>query len=95
MMDETTRKDLTNRLKSVAGHINGITKMVEDDRYCIDIIKQIQAAQAALSRAEELILDNHLHTCVTTAIQGDDANEREKVLAEVMQVFRTENKRQK
>lgn len=94
-MDETTRKDLTNRLKSVAGHINGVIKMVDDERYCIDIIKQIQATQAALSRVEELILDNHLHTCVTTAIQGDDAHEREKVLDEVMQVFRTENKRQK
>ncbi len=95
MMDETTRKDVTNRLKSVAGHINGIAKMVEDDRYCIDIIKQLQATQAALNRVSEIILDNHLHTCVTTAIQGDDADEREKVLAEVMQVFRTENKRQK
>lgn len=95
MMDETTRKDVTNRLKSVAGHINGIVNMVEDERYCIDIIKQLQATQAALNRVSELILDNHLHTCVTTAIQGDDADEREKVLAEVMQVFRTENKRQK
>lgn len=95
MMDKKTCQDLSNRLKSVAGHINGITKMVEDDRYCIDIIKQIQATQAALNRVSELILDNHLHTCVTTAIQGDDADEREKVLAEVMQVFRTENKRQK
>lgn len=94
-MDETIRKDVTNRLKSVAGHINGITKMVEDDRYCIDLIKQLQATQAALSRVSEIILDNHLHTCVTTAIQGDDAADRERVLAEIMQVFQTENKRQK
>ena len=95
MMDEATRKDVSNRLKSVAGHINGVVKMVEDDRYCIDIIKQIQATQAALSRACDLILDNHLHTCVTTAIQGDNVDEREKVLAEIMQVFQTNNKRQK
>jgi DNA-binding FrmR family transcriptional regulator len=91
-MDDQTRKDVTNRLKSVAGHINGIIKMLEDDRYCIDIIKQIQATQAALSRASELVLDNHLHTCVTTAMRGDDPDERETVLEEVLEVFRTQNK---
>jgi DNA-binding FrmR family transcriptional regulator len=93
-MNDQTRKDVNARLKSVAGHINGISKMVEDDRYCIDIIKQIQAAQAALSRVAEMILDNHLHTCVTTAIQGDSPDERERVLAEIVQVFETQNKRQ-
>lgn len=91
-MDDQTRKDVTNRLKSVAGHINGIIKMVEDDRYCIDVIKQIQATEAALSRVSELVLDNHLHTCLTTAVRGDNPDERETVLEEVLEVFRTQNK---
>ncbi len=91
-MDEKTQTDAIHRLKSVAGHINGIIRMLEEDRYCIDVIKQIQATQTALSRVSESILDAHLRTCVTTAIQDDDQNERERVLAEVIEVFRQTNK---
>ncbi|GIK64216.1 MAG: hypothetical protein BroJett018_20100 [Chloroflexota bacterium] len=91
-MEHQNHTNVVNRLKSVSGHINGIITMLEEDRYCIDIIKQIQATQAALARVSELILENHLDTCLTTAIRGDDPNERERVLAEVMEVFRTENR---
>ena len=86
-MDDVTRKAVTQRLASAAGHVKGIERMVEDDTYCIDVIKQIQAVQAALSKVSTLILDNHLRTCVTTAIQGNDAAEREAVLEEVTSVF--------
>ena len=86
-MDDVTRKAVTQRLASAAGHVKGIERMVEDDTYCIDVIKQIQAVQAALSKVSTLILDNHLRTCVTTAIQGDDPAEREAVLEEVSSVF--------
>jgi DNA-binding FrmR family transcriptional regulator len=92
-MDDQTRRDVSNRLKSVAGHVNGIVKMIEDDRYCIDVIKQIQAIQAALNRTSEVILANHLDTCVTTAMRGDDADERERVMTEVLQVFQSQNKK--
>ncbi len=91
-MDEKTQTDAIHRLKSVAGHINGIIRMLEEDRYCIDVIKQIQATQTALSRVSESILDAHLRTCVTTAIQDDDQSERERVLADVIEVFRQTNK---
>lgn len=87
-MDEVTRTDAIHRLKSVAGHVNGIVRMLEEDRYCIDIIRQIQAIQTALSRVSESVLDAHLKTCVTTAIQGDDPNERERMLSEITEVFR-------
>ena len=86
-MDDITRKAVIQRLASAAGHVKGIERMVEDDTYCIDVIKQIQAVQAALSKVSTIILDNHLRTCVTTAIQGDDAAEREAVLEEVTSVF--------
>lgn len=79
------------RLKNVAGHINGIITMVEQDRYCIDVIKQIQASQAALAKVSQIILDNHLHTCLTTAIRGEDAAERERVLSEISDVFSAVN----
>ena len=91
-MDETTRKTITRRLASAAGHLKGIERMVEEDVYCIDIIRQVQAVQAALNKVNGLILDNHLHTCVTTAIQGDDPDEREKMLKEVTSVFEMSNK---
>ena len=87
-MDEKVRTDSIHRLRSVAGHVNGIVRMLEDERYCIDVIKQIQAIQTALSRVSEGILDSHLRTCVTTAIQDDDPGERERVLNEVVEVFR-------
>ena len=66
-MEQNEKAALINRLKSVAGHVNGIVTMVEEDRYCVDLIKQIQAAQAALAKANQIILDNHLRTCLTTA----------------------------
>lgn len=66
--------------------------MVDDDTYCIDVIKQLQAVQAALNKVNSLILDNHLRTCVTTAIQGDEPAERERVLEEITSVFTVSNK---
>ena len=91
-MDETTKKAVTQRLASTAGHIKGIARMVDEDTYCIDIIRQVQAAQAALNKVSTLILDNHLHTCVTTAVQGEDPQERERVLQEITSVFEVTGK---
>ncbi len=91
-MDHPEKKELVNRLKSIAGHVNGIATMVDQDRYCIDVIKQIQAAEAALAKVSQLILDNHLHTCLTTAVRGDDPDERERVLNEISEVFSVSNK---
>lgn len=87
MMDDMTKKDVSQRLASAAGHIKGIERMVREDTYCIDVIKQVQAVQAALNKVSTRILENHLQTCVTTAIQGDDPDERQRVLHEVTSVF--------
>jgi DNA-binding FrmR family transcriptional regulator len=86
-MDDTTKKDVTQRLASAAGHLKGIERMVNEDTYCIDVIKQVQAVQAALNKVSNLVLDNHLRTCMTTAIRGDDPDERERMLQEVTSVF--------
>ena len=86
-MDDTTKKDVTRRLASAAGHLKGIERMVNEDTYCIDVIKQVQAVQAALNKVSNLMLDNHLRTCMTTAIRGDDPEERERMLQEVTSVF--------
>lgn len=92
-MDEAMRKNVTRRLASASGHLKGVERMVAEDAYCIDVIQQIQAVQAALNKVNTMILDNHLHTCVTTAIRGEDPDEREQVLKEVTNVFAMHGKR--
>ena len=75
------------RLKTIEGHLRGVIRMVEEDAYCIDVIRQIQAVDAALNKVSTLILENHLNSCVISAIKGNDAKEREKVLKEITEVF--------
>jgi len=75
------------RMLTIEGHVKGISRMVENDEYCIDIIRQIQAVQSALNKVSALILDDHLNSCVITAIQGDDVGERERVLNEIGEIF--------
>lgn len=91
-MDEKKKADVLRRLKSIAGHIKGIEKMVAEDAYCIDIISQVQAVQAALNKVNVQILDDHLHSCVITAVRGDDAAERERMLGEIAGVFEKSTK---
>ena len=79
--------EAVQRLKTVEGHIAGIRRMLEDEAYCIDVIRQIQAVQGALNKASKIILEEHLHSCVITAVQGDDPAERERVLQEIMDVY--------
>jgi CsoR family transcriptional regulator, copper-sensing transcriptional repressor len=86
-MDESHRETVIKRLRSIAGHVNGIERMVSEDAYCIDVIKQVQAVQAALNKVNDLILANHLNTCVIEAVRGDNKKERERVLDEIVEVF--------
>jgi DNA-binding FrmR family transcriptional regulator len=80
-------ENVLRRLKTIEGHLRGIIRMVEEDAYCIDIIRQIQAVEAALNKVSAQILENHLNSCVITAIQGNDPAERERVLKEITEVF--------
>ena len=75
------------RLKTIEGHLRGVIRMVEEDAYCIDVIRQIQAVDAALNKVSTQILENHLNSCVITAIQGNDKKERQRVLKEITEVF--------
>jgi len=80
------------RLKTIEGHVRGIARMAEEDAYCIDLIRQIQAVEAALNKVSSQILEEHLNSCVITAIQGEDPKERERVLKEISEVFEMANK---
>ena len=79
--------DTLRRLKTIEGHLRGVIRMVEGDAYCIDVIRQIQAVEGALNKVSTRILEDHLNSCVITAIQGDDQSERERVLKEITEVF--------
>ncbi|MBI3943929.1 MAG: metal-sensitive transcriptional regulator [Chloroflexi bacterium] len=91
-MEDQVRKDIVNRLRSIEGHVRGIARMVEEEQYCIDVIKQTQAVQKAIDKVNAMILDNHLHTCVTTAIRSEEPAERERVISEILNVFEATNK---
>lgn len=80
------------RLKTIEGHMRGVIRMVEEDAYCIDVIRQIQAVEAALDKVSAQILESHLNSCVITAIRGDSEKERERVLKEITEVFEMANK---
>jgi DNA-binding FrmR family transcriptional regulator len=87
MAADMTTAEIVNRLKSIEGHVRGIERMVENGEYCIDVVNQILAVQRALQKVNGMVLNRHLHTCVTTAIRGDHPDERERVIDEIMQVF--------
>ena len=76
-----------NRIKTIEGHLHGIRAMLEEDAYCIDVIRQIQAVQSALNKVSGLVLEQHLNSCVITAVRGEDLSERERVLKEIQEVF--------
>jgi len=84
--------DTIRRLKTIEGHLRGIIRMVEEDAYCIDVIRQIQAVEAALNKVSTQILEGHLNSCVITAIEGQDQSERERVLKEITEVFEMSTK---
>lgn len=84
--------DVLKRLKNAEGHLRGIQRMLEEDAYCIDVIRQIQAVQASLNKVSTIILDDHLNSCLITAVRGDDPAERERVLKEVAEIFETATK---
>jgi DNA-binding FrmR family transcriptional regulator len=76
------------RLKRIEGQVRGLVRMVEEDRYCIDVVTQLSAVRAALKRAEEEVLNDHIGHCVEHAIMsGDKADQRRKV-AELMDVLK-------
>lgn len=63
------KQPIMNRLKTVRGHLDGIVRMVEEEAYCVDVMKQISAVQASLERANRLVLKNHLETCFSDAVR--------------------------
>lgn len=87
MLADKQKKDVETRLNRVAGQINGIRRMVEEDRYCVDILTQTAAITAAIRTIEGVIMKNHLNTCVAEAMRSQDLEEQREKVDEVMTVI--------
>ncbi|MEA2900537.1 MAG: CsoR family transcriptional regulator, copper-sensing transcriptional repressor [Actinomycetota bacterium] len=84
-MREADKKALVNRLRSARGHVDAVIRMVEDDTYCVDVMKQLSAVQGSLEAASRTMLRNHLETCVAAAMKAGRTTE---IVDELMQALR-------
>lgn len=75
------------RLRSIEGHVRGVARMVEEDAYCIDLIKQTLAIQRAIDKVNAMLLEDHLEHCAATAISAADPAERRRTITELLDVF--------
>ena len=91
-MDHDSKPGLLNRLKRVEGQVRGIARMVEDDRYCIDVLTQIRAVRAALNKVETEILKGHLGHCIEGAIVSGDKAEQRRKAAELVELLERANR---
>ena len=73
----------------LTGHLEGVKKMIENDKYCVDIILQNEAVISALKKVNEMVLENHLNTCVTEAIKNKNEKERKKKIKELLEIFKS------
>lgn len=87
MLNEQEKVDLTKRLRKIGGQINGIEKMINDSRYCVDILQQVMAARSALSQVGLIILESHTKSCVVNAIKEDRSEESINELIAVLSKF--------
>ena len=87
MMNEKQKNDVTLRLSKVEGQIRGIRKMIDEDRYCIDILSQTRAVTAAMRKIEDLIMEQHLNTCVLNSMKSGDKEDQKEKISEIMDVL--------
>ena len=88
MLSEDDKKKLRVRLRRIGGQVDAIGRMIDNDEYCVDILMQLSAATGALGKVGQLILENHLRTCVQEAITEGNKSDREEKLQELVDLFR-------
>jgi DNA-binding FrmR family transcriptional regulator len=86
-MQPDTKNACLKRLNRIEGQVRGLARMVEEDRYCIDVVTQVAAVRAALKRVEEEVLRDHLAHCVEHAIASGDPGEQRRKIAELIEVL--------
>jgi len=87
MMDEETRKSVRTRLRRIGGQVEGIGRMVDEERYCVDVLLQVAAVKSALDRVGQIVLGAHADTCVTHAVASGDPDDARRKVDELMEVF--------
>ncbi|HMN86014.1 MAG TPA: metal-sensitive transcriptional regulator [Bauldia sp.] len=87
-MQGETKAAVMKRLSRIEGQVRGLARMVEDDRYCIEIVTQVSAVRAALRRVEEAVLADHVSHCVEHAIRSGDAADQRRKVAELIDVLK-------
>lgn len=87
-MDDETRGDVLKRLAYIEGHLSGVRKMIEQDTYCVDVLKQTYAVRRAIEKLESKLLSGHLHHCVVDGIERGDA----RVLDELVELYALANR---
>jgi DNA-binding FrmR family transcriptional regulator len=86
-MKAETKQRAEGRLRRIAGQVAGIERMIDEDRYCVDVLLQIAAVRAALDKVGKVLLESHVETCVATALASGKRKERDQKIAELMDVF--------
>lgn len=86
-MKQNTSTKALKRLARIEGQVRGVAKMIGDERYCIDIVRQVQAIKSALTSLEGIVLNDHLDTCVETALKSDNIEQRREKVEELVAVL--------
>lgn len=87
MLPDDQKKQLLSRLRRIEGQAGGLVRMVEADKYCIDVLQQMAAVQGALAQASKMLIRSHLETCVVDAFKSRKTEERERVISELVDLF--------
>ncbi len=88
-MQDSTRAESLKRLRYIEGHLNGVRRMIEEDAYCVDILKQSFAVRRALEKLEQIMLEGHLRTCV---VEGIRDGREEQVVGELRELYELANR---
>ncbi len=88
-MEDTVRHDVLKRMSYIEGHLKGIRSMIEEDKYCPEVLKQTYAVRKAIEKMEALMLDGHLHHCV---VEGIRDGREEQVISELLELYELANR---
>ncbi|MEO8812789.1 MAG: metal-sensitive transcriptional regulator [Caulobacteraceae bacterium] len=86
-MNPTTKRSAATRLARIEGQVRGLAQMIQADRYCLDVVAQVRAARSALGKVEQMVLADHLASCVESAIVGGNPDDQRRTVAELIEVF--------
>jgi len=88
MLEDDEKKKILNRIRRIYGQVEAVGRMIDDEEYCVDVLMQISAATGALATVGQIVLENHLKTCVLEAMKNDNDADRDEKLEELIKLFR-------